>query len=126
MGDKRQRPCAKGASSRHAKGQEFYNDRECDPAIDMGARLTRIVGRAQSVVIFQPSSRKPGRRSGHLLCHKRRGVSYRRSLSGRALPTIAATDAICVSRLDNCPYNTLLQTVISGKQDDRVAELAQV
>src|SRR6516164_5988397 len=50
MGDKRQRPCAKGASSRPGKGQEFYNDGERDPAIDTGARLTRIIGHDQSVV----------------------------------------------------------------------------
>ena len=49
----RERACVKGASSRHGKGQEFYNDGERDPAIDTGARLTRIVGHDQSVVIFQ-------------------------------------------------------------------------
>ena len=59
MGDKRQRPCAKSASSRHRKGQEFYNDGERDPAIDTGARLTRIVGHDQSVVIFQQLKVEP-------------------------------------------------------------------
>ena len=51
VGDQGQRPCSKGASSADGKGQEFCNDGKRGPAIDTGARCTRIIGYAKSVVI---------------------------------------------------------------------------
>jgi hypothetical protein len=80
MGDKRQRPCAKGASSGHGKGQEFYNDGGRDPAIDAGACLTRIVGHHQSVVTSQrrfhdsPDKQQNGDLRSSVLAERRRSI----------------------------------------------------